>query len=246
MPVLSASAIMYLFTRCLGSIALLPIGHSFSNYARQMSLAIVGAIYLFPSVNFVGPISICQLGIEFLIGVIVGLPAALLIELAQSYGNMIDTGRGQNFASMYDAIRSTQSNVTGILLSNFVLALLITSGLLVQLLSSVALSCKSLPIGGVGLSHLSDQGQRIIYFLSSVIAGTFSSFIIFAALFLLVDLGVSAISKVLAQAGLNSESFQLKTFAALLLMIALLKLDLGSSLAVLAEPCLDLIELRSR
>jgi type III secretory pathway component EscT len=240
---LNFACISCVFARCFGSLVLLPLGSGFSSYSRQFIIAVLETVFIIWGVRVDANLDFINIISEFVIGVLISLPTVLVLEGAISFGSLIDTGRGQNQASLYEPVRNLQLNIMGLLYSNYCFVIALSSGLLLQLIVVVEKSIHVLPLNKVELYSLFRQSNEILNFIGLYLAGTLSCFIVFASLYLVIDIAMSFIAKAAHSIGLESEIFQLKTYSSFFLLIVLLEFDVQFVMTEIMRPDLYLLTL---
>ena len=156
-------------------------------------------------------------------------------------GELFDSGRGQNFAGLYDPVSGNHPSSMALLTQRFALVLLLVSGYFELLVSGLHSSVVNLPLGSFAVRNVSDLGARILPVIAQCKAGAFSCYLILATLFLCVDVMMVFVSKVLTGSSLSGESFQLKSYLGFGMLLLLLHLISGSTLLMLARPPIELI-----
>lgn len=84
---------------------------------------------------------------EGVIGVVLGLGAAIFVAAAESAGDMLAVQMGLSAGNVLDPLSNTQMPVIGQLLGLFVLALILAAGGHLVILGSLARSLELLPVG---------------------------------------------------------------------------------------------------
>jgi flagellar biosynthetic protein FliR len=85
---------------------------------------------------------------EILIGVTLGLGAAIFVAAAESAGDMLAVQMGLSGANVVDPMSETQLPVIGQLLGLFVTSLILASGAHLVILETLVVSVEVLPVGG--------------------------------------------------------------------------------------------------
>lgn len=231
------------FMRILGAMIVLPIGQNLSGIGKVFALSFGLSLFFTTAVDTTVPPSYSGLFFEFLVGCIITLPAALTIDAVRSLGELFDNQRGVSFAAVYDPAINVNASVMSHLGANFCLLVLISAGLLENIMFAIKGSFTTLPLYSFSSESLSITAVNIIRFISILCGGFFQSFLICALLFVLVDVASIFLSKVLTQAGLNQEVFLVKTITGFALVLAILKLDFAPALLAYANPQSGLISL---
>lgn len=229
------------FARVLGAMVILPISQSLSNMGKIFAFSFALSLFFLGGVKASVAPDYYGLIFEFMIGLIISLPAAMTVDAVRSLGELFDNQRGVSFATFYDPNMNQNASVMSHLAGNFSLVLILSGGILESILMSLNSSFELFPIYTFKLELLPVIAVNMVYFISFICAGMFKAFLLCALLFVLVDVASVFLSKVLNQTGLNNEVFLAKTVLGFLLLISLLKVDLGGSLIATASPKLELL-----
>ncbi len=149
----TAQALALLSTRLTGLFLLAPL---FSSKAIPMpvrtALLLAFSFLLLPAAMAGGggdlrvtPVTVVG---EAVIGVVLGLGAALFVAAAESAGDMLAVQMGLSGANILDPSSGTQMPVLGQFLGLFVLALILATGGHLVLLRTLVLSLGAFPLGG--------------------------------------------------------------------------------------------------
>jgi type III secretory pathway component EscT len=210
-----------LFLRCFGLIVVLPFGEGLS-LLKRLALA---TILTFLLASQVAPSNVYSIGGEIVLGMIIGLPAALAIGAIEMWGDMADNLRGQNQGSMNDPLFGTTSLLGG-LLRHYGFALLLVAGLLDSLIGGLSLSVTKFPIGSVSISSISDGGGVLLTALARMLDAAIYSLIPVAVVCIAVEALAGAFGKILPKISLSSEAFQLRSVIVILIIFGLMRLEL--------------------
>lgn len=192
------------FSLSFGFLIFLPLGES-SAWPSRLIFSCVLAFILMWHMQITEHSFVIQIGERFLIGIVLSLPVALMVEYAGSLGELIDTGRGQMIAQIYDPVLNTTISSLAIALKWGYWCLLLTSGVLCQ---SVIL----LAGAGNALSCYSTYGfQQVLLIGISVLSVS----ALFSASFLAMDAGLAVVSRIGKSVPLNLFSFLVKLAVAL-------------------------------
>ncbi|NLF24902.1 MAG: flagellar biosynthetic protein FliR [Deltaproteobacteria bacterium] len=221
------------FFRSLGVLALLPFGSVLESCLRRVMFALVlGALLA----SFAGGSSsdgLVALSANFLVGVLVGLPFAIAVEAGGMLGELFDSGRGQNLASFYDPLSDIQQSQLAVCSKLMVWATLLISGALERVVLTLKQSFAILPCSEDLLTRLPEIGMRLLIVLDFAFTGTVALFLPLALVFLLSDCLVGGLSKILPGANFYGDSFQLKSYVGLLLLVVLVHDDWSGQLITL-------------
>ncbi len=230
-----------LLARSLGLIALLPFGWGVLSLGQRLSLALLAAMMIFDPALQTTQITMMWLPAEFLIGLILGLPMVLLIAMANFWGELFDSGRGQNIGMLYDPSSEGQASHTALLMSTLLWLLLLLSGVMGGSFIALKESLVIIPPAGLDTAELTQIGQGIMKLVAFELAGACTAFLPFAVLFLLADLGLGMLARLVPGFGCTAEGFQLKTCLGMFGMLALYQFDLVPGLLTAAAPNLHAI-----
>ena len=225
--------------RCLGLIIALPFGEGALGAVQRLFFALALSAALAPGSTH--SVDLLSLGGEFLLGLAIGLPCALLMEMCGSFGELFDTARGQNLGQIVDPLSNQQSAAMGILFRAALLALLCIAGILPVMVSALSESFQVIPPGTVTPHSLVEHGQMMVMLVQRLLHGLFSAFLPLAIFFLLIDLGIGFVGKVKPGFQLSQEGFVAKTLLGIVLLLATLAIAPVASLMHLATPRLDML-----
>jgi len=229
------------FFRALGLIAVLPIGDKLSGVIQKLLLAAGLALLSAGSIESSGLHGVFGAVGEFLIGFVISIPLALAVSAAKMWGELFDAGRGQTIGSMYDPVNGSSLSSMAFLAKHYVWVLLLITGTLDRTIFSYYESFSIISPGEFAMANLSAFSQGIIIMLGYTLIGLISLYLVFAALFLLIDCFVGLISKSVPQVSFFSESFQVKTYLGFLLILYIHQFDVVSSFHVLTDGSLEIL-----
>ena len=232
---LNISYFIALLFRSLGSIALLPLGTDgiYSVGQKFMFSAIIaGLLYHTSAIE----ISLISYPFEFIIGVLVSLPCAMVIQGSALWGELFDTGRGQNIAQIYDPISQTSQSQISIVLKNYSWTILLFLGIFEEIIYSLFLSIKIFSPGTLFQSSFIQIGKDALRISTSTLAGAVTAFIWLSVIFLTVEILFGLIGKLLPNVSLTGESFLIKTTLAFLILSQLAGHGLNNSLFEISKP----------
>ncbi len=211
-------------------LAIIPLGDGSIGILRKLPLAVLLALMAGPVKTF-DPIA--GLPGEVFIGLLIGLPLALLITAAGMFGDLFDTERGQSLATIYDPLQDVQESATGILLKNLLWAELLFLGAGEDLVRGFILSFERIAPGSLNSEGWFFELDALLTFLTSRGILIFKIFIPWAVLFLAVEISMGFVSKVVPQVSLSSESFQLKSYLGVLILASAYAYDIQLDFAQL-------------
>lgn len=227
--------------RCLGVISLLPLAQGAVSQLQRFSLSLLIALALqgvVPAQSF----SFWGLAGEFLIGIIIAVPTAIVLECAAIWGELLDWGRGQTMANLIDPLTHRSTAPTAMLLHWAIWIYVITAGGLELVLNGFAQSFQLVPAFALEVSMLPGIGQRLLVLIGQQLSGVFGIFLPLACIYLLVDFCVGILSKLLPQVSFTHESFISKSALALIFLCIVSQMQLEESLPTLIAPRLAIIE----
>ncbi len=230
-----------IFLRIMGAMILLPFSHSLSNIGKIFAFSFCLSFFFISSFTGTVDFSWSNLIFEFGIGLLISIPSAITIDAIKSLGELFDNQRGVSFAAVYDPNTNLQSSVMSHLSSNFCTVILISAGLLENILVAIKSSILIFPLYSFSASSLSGTAINVISLISHFCSAMFQAFLLCALVFVLVDIASVFLSKVLNQTGLNSEVFLVKTLLGFLILFFLLNADLSYSLMSMAGPNLQIV-----
>lgn len=224
------------FARCFGLAIVLPVREGLKGVVPVISFAAGLAVLISGSVPYEATASSISIGGEFVLGMLIGLPAALVVSIGAMLGELFDVGRGQNVGGLYDPISGVQQSHTALLAKSWVWAQLLLLGILEQLVGGLSRSFDVVSAGGFSVTQLQEVGYGIVRFLSPMLSGMMTAYFPFALAFLLLNCAMGFIGKVVPQLSLFGEVFQAKTYFGLAVMVYLLRSDFDATLLHVALP----------
>lgn len=234
---ITLSFILHLFFRSLGAVSLLQLGDSFLSFGRNITLAFGLTLFFAGFVPCAAPPAGQTLIWDFFIGFLIGVPAALFIDGVKSFGELIDSGRGQNIGNLYDPLSNQNVSGLAILAERMCFAMLLCAGLFESVINALRDSFAAIPPGTAVLSSLPSCGLMLLNLISGVVGGLFSAYMIFALLYVLTDFFTGVAVKALGGgAGLNNEAFQLKTILTFFVLLMFLGTETGGFMIEAARP----------
>lgn len=239
-PELSLPVLAAIFFRALGFLSVLPIGEGVTAVFHRTALAFGLALLCGWGVADGGNLNWSLLVYEFLIGVVIVLPLALLVSMAEGFGELLDTVRGQSISSFFDANSGTQSSVSGGLFKYGLWAMVTTLGALNSSVIGFSQSLTVIPIGQATLIDLSGLSILILQVCGTMLTGLFVVIAPFAFAFLLIDFAIGIIAKMKPGFQLSQEAFVVKTFVCFFMLIAALDIAPFDILVRLAAPIVEL------
>ena len=223
---LSFNSFMIVYARCFGAFLLLPMLLATGNRTLNFIISLVAAIVLYKADFAAYDANLLMLPFEVLIGFIIGFPVALLVSAGTMFGELFESGRGQTLAGFYDPNTSLPVQPAGKLMGSLVWVIILGLGGLELIIKGLSASFISVPISSFEMTNLTVLGQGILSTTGYVFVGVLTLFIPVAGLFLLTDLAIGFLSKLVPQLILFSESFQIKSCIGLIFFLCLWQLGI--------------------
>jgi len=241
----SFAAPLLLFLRALALLAPLPFGGAFASLLTKTACAALLAYIAAPAFG-AAPIVTCRAVLsELLIGALLALPCALAVETAALFADLMETGRGANFSLLYDPLSQGQGSQLAVLARSWSAALLLTSGMAHGLIAAFAEAARLLPPGsGAHSLLLRDRGLQLIETAALYLTGATWFYLPCALVFLVVDSCIGAAARLSPRLGLSQEALPLKTYAAILVLLALNAAGAGDALVECSRPLAHLAAAR--
>ena len=228
--------------RVLGAAALLPIGWDLVGLGQRITIAAAITLFLLPARGGPSAIDLGDLPFEFIIGAVLALPLALVVECASHTGEIFDTLRGQTLAISYDPLQHEQVPLSGTLAKTAAWALLLSSGAALNLVSGLAESLSAVPLGLFRQDSISGAGYRLLIFIPQYLSWSFAAAIPFAAACLGCEAVIAVLAKQLPGLSFQTEGVLAKLLIAVFLIAAALGRGAFDSLPALALPVLSIIQ----
>ncbi|RMG40365.1 MAG: hypothetical protein D6719_11025 [Candidatus Dadabacteria bacterium] len=215
------------FFRTLGFLVMLPFGEGLFMHSVRLSMALVLSLTMpLDIVHF----SLWQAAGNLVVGMILALPVAVIIHMAEWWGELYDSGRGQHLAVFYTGASMSSSSVMGLLVRQRVFVGYLLSGGLSAGLLSVSASFNTVIPKGIDLNFSSETALMVLSFVTDVACATVLLILPVAILYLLMDIAVAVIAIFVPRLVSFSGAYQLKTILSLVALISLIDFDLFSSL----------------
>ncbi len=218
------------FFRALGLLYILPFGEGYLNAATKLAIAVGMALFIQPELPAAGPLYPISYMSEFLIGICIGLPTALTISAFSMWGELMDTARGQNISYILDPLSNIQSPLLGVFMNNLAWSSAVLLGVLELNLVGYVRSFNIIAAGGFEIFNLTTIASQMLKFLGISISALLLFHLPVALLFLMIELALGYIAKVIPRSSFAAESFQIKSYLGLLMIVLLLQLDVLPSL----------------
>ena len=228
------------FLRAVGLVAVLPLGDGLMLFGRTALAFGLTLLYAGHVPAMTASLTPGGALFEVALGAAIGLPAALVTECVAMYGELLDNGRGQNQANVYDPLNNQTVSYLALVGKHFAWYVLLALGILPGIVGSFLHSFTAVPTGG-GSELFAGAAMRVVVFCTELLGTTFLLFLPCAVLFLLIEIVAGFISKASTRSGLSSEAFLVKTGAAFLFLLSLQHFDLLPGLGLVAQPNLSVL-----
>jgi len=179
---------------------------------------------------------------ELLIGFCLGLPILMVVNLAQAFGEVFDIARGQNISDMHDPLHGQSSSYSSILLQYLSWSSLLLLGILDLSLGVFYKSFSLFPAAELKLELSAAIGLHLMSFLSEILADFSALLLPLVTLFLLIEIGMAFLSKLLNRTSLQSEAMLIKSYLGFLVLLGLSQLGFAPAILKLATPSLELLK----
>ena len=203
---------LYVFTRLLGLLVLLPFWSNGTHVVGKTLLAFVLGVGFRNYWPFIEQFSILGLILEFTLGLIISLPVIIIVDLMLSVGEIFDAGRGQTIAAQYNPFGVVPESITALLFKNVFWAVLLFGGVFEQLLLYFAESLVSILPGSLKSTQLLKTTNLLVEFVPQLCQVVFYRCIPLLIVFLAIDTLIAFLQLILPQVSLQAESFLAKTF----------------------------------
>lgn len=223
-----------LLLRALGLVAILPFGDGLmlvTRSAMAFGLSLLCIDVVPPTSTGLDPAAVL---LQFGVGIALGLPAAIVTECLAIAGELIDNGRGQNQANVYEPLHNQTVSYLALFGKHFTWYVLLALGVLPALVGNFVRSFAVIPVTA-GFTTMAPISMEALLFLTEALGSTFLLILPFATLFLLIEIAAGFVSKGSSRSGLSGEVFLVKSTLAFLLLLAIQQFDLSVGLSVVAE-----------
>ena len=237
------NSLLLAFSRSFGLLAMLPFSGGLSSVTLRGSISLMLALTYALESGSIESISIAGIISEFFIGAIIALPARLVIVAMETWGELLDSGRGQTIASIYNPMSESPGSQSSFLLSSFTWAVLVYYSFLPILIKSFYKSFDIIGLSKSSFGGLEQQAYGVLISIGILLQSAIIHYLPIAVMFFVFDVLVGFCSKALNNSHFYSENFQAKTYLSLILMICILGTDLPSLLLLAAEPRLEFLSI---
>lgn len=236
MEVIPLTGFFFATSRALGLFAILPLGWDIVGATQRITISLALGAFFAPIVHSSAQITLGNFIFEIIVGGLIGLPAALVVEGAGTVGELFDTGRGQTIAQSYDPLQQGAIPITGILGKQASWCVMLHGGITLNLIQALAQSFILSPPAKFGANSLISTGSAVLSYIAMVLESAILWSIPFLVVFLGVEVLLGFFAKALNLGPLSSEAFLVKTITGSFLIGWLLDLGLGSTLLRAASP----------
>jgi flagellar biosynthesis protein FliR len=205
--------------RAFGLLVALPTGEALSTLPRlfiAVCFALALAPVVEPSVAFAWP----HLLLEFIIGLMLAMPARFLAEAGEMFGEVLDTARGQTIGSVVDPLNGQQVSDMATLIRLGIVVLVVSLGGLDVCVRSLGHSFGAFPLGGDGLPNM--QVAEILQRGLATVSAALSISSVWLFGYLLTDIGAGLLSKVVQGLCFTSTATVVKMVLTFILFILLM------------------------
>ncbi len=223
--------VLPILCRSIGLFFVLP---GLQSFFLKGSLSFGLALLFFNMVEVGSTLNALSIAQEFVIGWLLGLPIALLVDVANMSGELIDSGRGQTIGLFYNPQTSQVDSLTGMFFSNGLLALLFISGIGDHLIHAFGESLVLIPPGSVNINTIVPAAQKLLSLTVSLLASLMISVAGFMIIFLAIEASVGYVGKIVPQLSLQTESFLAKTVVTIIIFCLIMNSSIDVELFRLA------------
>ena len=171
-----------------------------------------------------------RLPAEFLLGLILILPALMIVNVAELLGELYDFARGQTLASAYDPTLGQSISSSAQLFRQIATIFLLTAPGLGITLGSYFHSLDYLPKADLLLAQSAAVGEWAIRYICLWLSLLARTALPLTFVFLSVDLALGFIARVLPSLSVATEGFVLKSALGLVLLLNAASFDLSHNL----------------
>lgn len=201
------------FLRVFSCLVLFPLEYGAKGFFQRTIISFSLAGFLSNQFGFVDS-TVTSIAFDVLIGFVIGFTLIFPIWVVTMFGELSDNLRGVNIASFYDTNSHENINYISKILKFSILILLLQNNLFEKLLSIIIKSYNS-------VGSLDILAYASILFTTSIktLSLSFELALPFAIVFLSIHLVIAFVSKMFPQVSFFGETFVLKLFAFVLLLI---------------------------
>lgn len=241
MDLIDQTLLLYLpaAIRIFGVLLFLPFGgNPVQNLFLRVSIAACLSL-LFPVECASDELTIGRMLGELFVGIVLSLPLVLTISAASMCGDVFDTARGQNIAGLYDPQSGGSTSSCALLLKYYTINCLFTLGFFSTALEVLSKSFILIP--QAGFTAFASKAYPILIYIAQTLQDFFFIIAPLAALFLLVDLIVLYLGKLLPQGNFFAESMLIKTALGFLMLQIIFGSGQGGFIDLVKQSTLNLM-----
>lgn len=202
---INVMAFILAFVRVGAIVTIMPgIGDSFVPQRIRLLIALALAVVLFPVVSTRLPEGLepgtgllTLIAIEFIIGLLIGTVARILMTALDTAGMVVSLQSGLGSAQMFNPAMATQGSLFGAFLSITGVVILFSSGMYYVLLGAVVESYNFFPMGT--LPATADMAQTITKTVSASFALGIQIALPFFAIAMILYIGMGILSRLMPQ-----------------------------------------------
>jgi flagellar biosynthesis protein FliR len=142
----SPLAVAVVSVRSFAMTVSLPLGESLG-FLSKLMLAVGVSLAIVPLVTVPAEVSVWLMVSEFVLGLLLGAPFRVLVDLSEAFGELIDTSRGQTIAAVNDPLNGHAVSDLATLCKIAATAVAINLGALEICVESLRESYRTAPIG---------------------------------------------------------------------------------------------------
>lgn len=225
------------FLRVVGGTLILPGGYTIIPFTARITLALALTLACMAHPQGEIPISPIHYPIELIVGLLLMFPLTLVVEAFRTLGELLEQTRGQNLGAMYGASQeiSSDSPCARLLQMTFISVFLAT-GFYIDYVSLLLESFVLIPVGLSGWhTGFNDFAVDFLQYSFLLLVKSFSLFLPIGFLFILCDLGMGFLSKLVPGLPIFGELFVIKSALLFVLLISCIGLLSGDVAVELIE-----------
>jgi type III secretory pathway component EscT len=227
--------------RPLGLLIVLPLGWDLLGVSARISISAAFAVFVAPHVPVVQQFSIGDCLAEIVLGMLLGLPAALLIECASNAGELFDTLRGQTIATVYEPLQQQVVSLSAIMAKWVVWVLILSNGSAAEFAGALLHSFKAIPPGGMVVGGVQGLGWKVLLLVPKFLALAMTACLPFAFACIAIELVLAFVSKQMPSLSLTTEGFLAKQLVAIGAVLIVVQPETARALTTLAAPLSNLL-----
>lgn len=206
------------FFRVLGFLIFAPLGIAPAKIGLRVVIALIVSLQgagmaganLSPFVNLT-------------IGVLLAIPIAIIPAAMNGFGGLFDAIRGQTIAQIYDPMSKTNSPLFALTLEKFTWLLILATGGLEAAIRALVFDFAPM---STGIVDWSGAGLFTLKILAEVTASIWLGLVPFGIVCIVIE-GIFVLTeKLIPKSNMNAESFHIKTFIGIGMLITALSTDL--------------------